>query len=60
MYDDNAILACQSHANVLNSKRILKSEVQAAFSPLICAQVEKCTVVMPGHLEKSTEIEWDS
>ncbi len=35
MYDDNAILACQSHANVLNSKRILKSEVQAASSHLM-------------------------
>ena len=62
MYDDNAILACQSHANVLNSKRILKSEVQAAFSPLISsssdearAQVGKCTVVMPGHLYTVTE-----
>ena len=31
MYDDNAILACQSHANVLNSKRIFKSEAQAAI-----------------------------
>lgn len=35
MYDDNAILARQSHANVVNSKRILKSEVQAASSHLM-------------------------
>ena len=35
MHDDNAILACQAHPDVPSSRRILKSEEQAASSPLV-------------------------